>query len=66
MRRSSTADLLKKSSNERKDDSQGRTVSKRKIRELVESVDPEEKLSDEVEEVRLLSPSLSFASEHLG
>ncbi|BGP09937.1 Transcription initiation factor TFIID subunit 12 [Rhodotorula toruloides] len=37
----------------RPDDSQGRTVSKRKIRELVESIDPEERLSDEVEDLLL-------------
>lgn len=34
-----------------REDSKGRTVSKRKIRELVESVDPEERLDDEVEDV---------------
>ena len=34
-----------------REDSKGRTVSKRKIRELVESVDPEERLSDDVEDV---------------
>ena len=34
-------------------DSTGRTVSKRKLRDLVESVDPEERLSDDVEEARL-------------
>ncbi|GAA5980648.1 hypothetical protein JCM11641_000162 [Rhodosporidiobolus odoratus] len=37
----------------RGDDSKGRTVSKRKIRELVEAVDPEERLSDEVEDLLL-------------
>ncbi|GAA5842651.1 hypothetical protein JCM11251_007751 [Rhodosporidiobolus azoricus] len=37
----------------RADDSKGRTVSKRKIRELVEGVDPEERLSDEVEDLLL-------------
>ncbi|CEQ40034.1 SPOSA6832_01612, partial [Sporobolomyces salmonicolor] len=37
----------------RTDDSKGRTVSKRKIRELVEAVDPEERLSDEVEDLLL-------------
>ncbi|GAA5862344.1 hypothetical protein JCM8547_007610 [Rhodosporidiobolus lusitaniae] len=37
----------------RVDDSKGRTVSKRKIRELVEAVDPEERLSDEVEDLLL-------------
>ncbi|GAA5999193.1 transcription initiation factor TFIID subunit 12 [Rhodotorula paludigena] len=37
----------------RPDDSKGRTVSKRKIRELVEAVDPEERLSDEVEDLLL-------------
>lgn len=34
-----------------REDSKGRTVSKRKIRELVEGVDPEERLSDDVEDV---------------
>lgn len=34
-----------------REDSKGRTVSKRKIRELVESVDPEERLNDDVEDV---------------
>ncbi|GAA6033945.1 hypothetical protein JCM8097_000421 [Rhodosporidiobolus ruineniae] len=38
---------------QRADDSKGRTVSKRKIRELVEAVDPEERLSDEVEDLLL-------------
>ncbi|GAA5919224.1 hypothetical protein JCM5296_006271 [Sporobolomyces johnsonii] len=37
----------------RADDSKGRTVNKRKIRELVEAVDPEERLSDEVEDLLL-------------
>ncbi|BGP18355.1 hypothetical protein JCM10213_008527 [Rhodosporidiobolus nylandii] len=37
----------------RADDSKGRTVSKRKIRELVEGVDPQERLSDEVEDLLL-------------
>lgn len=40
----------------RPDDSQGRTVSKRKIREMVESIDPEERLSDEVEDVSSRPP----------
>lgn len=35
----------------RSDDSKGRTVNKRKIRELVEAVDPQERLTDEVEDV---------------
>lgn len=39
-----------------REDSKGRTVSKRKIRELVESVDPEERLDDEVEDVSRPSP----------
>lgn len=43
-------------------DSKGRTVSKRKIRELVESVDREERLSDEVEDVRFLSLTASSLS----
>lgn len=34
-----------------REDSKGRTVSKRKIRELVESVDPDERLNDDVEDV---------------
>ncbi|KAL8278282.1 hypothetical protein RQP46_009314 [Phenoliferia psychrophenolica] len=42
-----------KEKEKREDNSQGRTVSKRKIRELVESVDPEERLTDEVEELLL-------------
>lgn len=41
-----------------REDSKGRTVSKRKIRELVESVDPEERLSDDVEDVSHLSHEL--------
>lgn len=40
---------------ERADSSAGRTVRKRKIRELVESVDPEERLSDDVEDVGSVS-----------
>ncbi|ORY73879.1 transcription initiation factor TFIID subunit A-domain-containing protein [Leucosporidium creatinivorum] len=36
-----------------REDSKGRTVSKRKIRELVEGVDPEERLSDDVEDLLL-------------
>lgn len=38
-----------------REDSKGRTVSKRKIRELVESVDEEERLNDDVEDVSTLS-----------
>ncbi|KWU42837.1 hypothetical protein RHOSPDRAFT_20434 [Rhodotorula sp. JG-1b] len=37
----------------RPDDSKGRTVNKRKIRELVEAVDPQERLTDEVEDLLL-------------
>ncbi|GAA5886701.1 hypothetical protein JCM16303_003286 [Sporobolomyces ruberrimus] len=37
----------------RPDDSKGRTVGKRKIRELVESVDRDERLTDEVEDLLL-------------
>ena len=35
-----------------REDSKGRTVSKRKVRELLAQVDPEERLDDEVEDVR--------------
>lgn len=48
----------------RPDDSQGRTVSKRKIRELVESIDPEERLSDEVEDVSRPSYFLHARGRH--
>ena len=36
----------------REDDSAGRTVRKRKVRELVEGIDPDERLDDDVEDVR--------------
>jgi transcription initiation factor TFIID subunit 12 len=45
-----------------REDSKGRTVSKRKIRELVESVDPEERLNDDVEDV---SVALFLQSEYV-
>ncbi|KAK4049820.1 Transcription initiation factor TFIID subunit 12 [Microbotryomycetes sp. JL201] len=49
VKREDGAALLK----DMREDSRGRTVSKRKIRELVEGVDPEERLSDDVEDLLL-------------
>lgn len=50
MKREDGANALLK---DMREDSRGRTVSKRKIRELVQGVDPEEMLSDDVEDVSM-------------
>ena len=51
----SLSDAQPRREKDTREDSKGRTVSKRKIRELVESVDPDERLNDDVEDVCLFS-----------